>query len=75
MSSASCTAATAGTPPPVTRQDEPEPAFQPMDAGVDPLREGVDEPERLTCLRRAFAEFRTFSDRVMRNSRNGNGSA
>ena len=41
---------------------------------VDPLHEGVDDAGRLTYLRGAFADFRTFSDRIMRNSRSGNGS-
>ena len=59
---------------PITRQDEPEAAFRAMDARVDPLREGVAEAERLTYLRGAFAEFCTFSDRVMRNSLAGNGA-
>ena len=58
---------------PITRQDETEPAFQPLDTGVDPLHEGVDAAERLAYLRRAFADFRAFSDRVMRNSMAGNG--
>lgn len=58
---------------PITRQDEPEPAFQPLDKGAEPLHEGVEAAERLACLRRAFADFRTFSDRVMRNSAAGNG--
>ena len=59
---------------PITRQDEPEPAFQPLDEGIDPLYEGVDDAERLAYLRRVFADFRTFSDRVMRNSLAGNGT-
>lgn len=59
---------------PITRQDEPEAAFRAMDEGIDPLREGVAEAERLAYLRGAFADFRTFSDRVMRNSSAGNGA-
>ena len=59
---------------PITRQDEPEPPFQPLDEGIDPLHEGVDAAERLAYLRGAFADFRTFSDRVMRNSVAGNGT-
>ena len=59
---------------PITRQDEPEAAFRAMDEGIDPLREGVAEAERLAYLRGAFADFRTFSDRVMLNSSAGNGT-
>lgn len=50
---------------PITRADEAEPKFEPLDPGINPLHELVDEPERLAALRGQFANFTEFSAKVM----------
>jgi arylsulfatase A-like enzyme len=49
---------------PLTRADEREAAFVPLDAGTNPLYES-GEAWRLPALRRSFDEFTAFSDRIL----------
>ena len=45
---------------PITRGDAPEATFEALDAGVNPLREAIASPERLTYIRRAFDAYQAF---------------
>jgi len=50
---------------PVTQADQPEPAFELLDPGVNPLEEALEGAQRMAALRETFAEFLSFSDQVM----------
>ncbi len=50
---------------PVTRGDEREPAFEPLDPGVNPLEEGVADAERMAALRPHFDAFSAFSAKIL----------
>ena len=47
---------------PITRHDEPEPNFEPLALGVNPLHEGIDYPERIAYVQRSFDAYRVFAD-------------
>lgn len=49
---------------PMTCRDEPEPIFQPLAVGVDPLQETLDVPERIGYIQRAFDAYQTFAARL-----------
>ncbi len=46
---------------PITCGEASEATFEPLDRGVNPLRERLDTPERLAYIRRAFEAYRMFA--------------
>lgn len=44
--------------------DGPEPVFEPLPAGYDPLEEGVIAPERRAEVRRILSEFEAYSSQI-----------
>jgi hypothetical protein len=49
---------------PITRADQGEAPFQLLPLDVHPLQEQIDDPERLACVRRAFAAYETCAARL-----------
>ncbi len=46
---------------PITHRNDPEATFEALDAGVNPLQERLETPERLAYIRQAFDAYHAFS--------------
>lgn len=46
---------------PITCRHDPEVTFEPLDRGVNPLRESLDMPERLAYIHQAFDAYCAFA--------------